>query len=424
MGRELTRRHASSFRALRNPFAFARDVYQYGKLRELTSFVVWELCHKLGVFRKAQYLRFDDTQPYSLDGHAAAPLATQPALEEVFEARGLSVTRSPHNWKLLFITRAGEFFGCLYPDDHVLYRSADRGESLQPLSRFGESIKSIFVSNQGTIFVSAKGALHRSADAGRSFTKAFDFASSESFFRHNNAMTETPTRTLIVGEYGNVWEHTTWRRMAYLYFSSDDGATWHTSDFLIKSGANKHVHLVKYSSVLKKVFVADGDNRKKLWVTDASSAAELRDPSRWKVVNRFHIQMGGYTSVVEGVDKVVFGTDYQGGTNFIVETADGRSFEKTVVPDPYRRSPIDNMVRRDSGRGAELWANLPYSTGSSRALLMYTADAGRSWRRLIEYSRSTHKVWLLTASTEGAAELHLSIEDLRNGDRVVYRIAG
>lgn len=314
MGRELTKRHSSFFEStLKKPFAFARDVYQYGKLRELISFVVWELFHKLGIFPKAQYLHFDDTKAFTPDSRAVAPLASQPGLEQAFTTRGLTITRSTHNWKALFITHAGELVGCLYPDDHVLYKSRDGGEALEPLHSFAESIKSIFVSSENTIFVSVGGAVYRSAAARGAFTKSFDFASPESFFRHNNAMTETPSHTLIVGEYGNVWDRNRWRPLAYLYFSSDNGDTWHKADFLIKRGANKHVHLVKYSKAVNKVFVADGDNTKKLWVSDGSSAAELKDPANWKAVNRFHIQMGGYTSAADCDDKVLFGTDYQGG---------------------------------------------------------------------------------------------------------------
>jgi hypothetical protein len=95
---------------------------------------------------------------------------------------------------------------------------------------------------------------------------------------------------------------------------------------------------------------------------------------------------------------------------------------KRIVPDPYRRSPIDNMVQRKSRTGNEIWANLPYSTANTKCLLMYTADGGRSWNKVIEYNRATHKVWLISSSDEIADELYFSIENLNNSDRVVYKI--
>jgi hypothetical protein len=236
-------------------------------------------------------------------------------------------------------------------------------------------------------------------------------------------MTETPDKTLIIGEYGNVWEENGWRQLAYLYLSSDEGETWQRLDFLINKGTNKHVHLVKYSKLFNKVFMTDGDNYKKLWVCDSPNASDLLNPNKWRPVNKFHIQMGGYTSAVENDEAVLFGTDYQGGTNFIVETRDGEKFTKRIVPDPYRRSPIDNMVHRRSKKGNEIWANLPYSTANTKCLLMYSKDSGRTWKRVLEYSRARHKVWLISSSNEIADALYFSIESLENGDRVVYKVS-
>ena len=133
--------------------------------------------------------------------------------------------------------------------------------------------------------------------------------------------------------------------------------------------------------------------------------------------------MGGYTSVIENDEKILFGTDYQGGTNFVVETTDGEKFTNKIVPDPYRRSPIDNMVQRKSKNGNEIWANLPYSTANTKCLLMYSADGGKSWNKVIEYSGITHKVWLLNSSNEIADVLYFSIENKKSTDRVVYKIA-
>lgn len=424
MGRELTKRHASLFEnKVRNPFSFAHDIYQYGKFRELASFMVWELFHQLKLFPKKKYLKFNNSEALTLGTKSLNSPNFGEKIDRFFKSRALSIIRSDHNWKRLFIIDDKTSFGCLYPNDRDLYKSIDQGKSVVFVERFPERIKSIFISSQNTIFVCVKGAIYRSSDGGSSFEKSLDLGSSESFFRHNNEMTETPDGTLIIGEYGNVWDKSGWRQLAYLYFSSDGGETWERSDFLIKKGINKHVHLVKYSKLFNKVFMADGDNYKKLWVSDSLNASDLQDPDKWRPVNKFHIQMGGYTSVVESDGKILFGTDYQGGTNFIVETEDGETFNKRIVPDPYRRSPIDNMVPRKSKKGTEIWALLPYSTAKTKCLLMVTTDGGENWSKIIEYDRATHRVWLINSSNELTDTLYFSIEDVKNGDRVVYKVA-
>ena len=80
------------------------------------------------------------------------------------------------------------------------------------LARFPERIKSLFVSSHDTVFVCVKGAVYRSADGGKTFEKSLDLGSSESFFRHNNGMTETPDGALVIAEYGNVWNEKEWKK--------------------------------------------------------------------------------------------------------------------------------------------------------------------------------------------------------------------
>lgn len=425
MGRDLTKRYSLPFerKGVKNPFSFIRDVYRYGKLTELVSFMVWELLHQLRLFPKRKYLKLNRGEVLTLENARLNSLDFYQEVDRFFRSRGLSVTSSDHNWKLLFINKNGEIFGCLYPDDRDLYKSSDGGNSVTFVRKFPERIKSIFISSQNTIFVCVKGAVYRSTDNGVSFEKALELGSSASFFRHNNAMTETPNKTLIIGEYGNVWDRGQWRKLAFLYLSSDDGETWDKTDFLIKRGTNKHIHLVKYSRLFDKIFMADGDNYKKLWVSDSSNSTDLQNPDKWRPVNRFHIQMGGHTAVVESDEKLVFGTDYQGGTNFLVETADGENFTSQIIPDPYRRSPINNMVLRKSKNGNEIWASLPHSTGKTRCLLMYTVNGGKSWNKVFEYRKGTHNVSLISSSCAIADEIYVSVLNLKNNDRVVYRIA-
>lgn len=428
MGRDLTqdltKQYASFFgkKGLKKLYHFGQDVYRSGKLREIISFLVWEVLHRLGLFAQKDYLQFSAGAPLTLGTARLAGAEFGEKLAHRLGAQGLTVGRCERNWKLVVIKPDQELWGCLYPNDCDLCKSPDNGQSVVFVHRFPERIKAIFVSSQQTLFVCVKGAVYRSSDQGISFTRTLELGSTESFFRFNNAMTETPNQTLVIGEYGNIWDQSGWRILAYLYFSTDDGVTWRTSDFLIQQGTNKHVHIVKYSPLLNRLMVADGDNYKKLWVSAPLDKFDLNNP-QWHAVNRFHIQMGGYTAVVESQGKVFFGTDYQGGTNFLVESTDGQHFTKKVIPDPYRRSPIDNMVLRKAKHGTEIWANLPFSTANSRCLLMYSADGGQSWHRVIEYNRATHTVWLTSSANEPTDTIYFSVENTQNNHRVVYKVS-
>jgi hypothetical protein len=421
MGNELTRQYSlpSEEKGIKNPIRFIKDIYQSGKSRELTSFVIWELMHRFGLYPKNKYINLENNAPLALDGKNLTSPDFKEDIVQIFKNSGLKINRSDHNWKVLF-TMENDLFGCMYPNDKDLYKSTDNGKSVTLLYSFPETIKSIFVSSQKSLFVCVKGAVYKSSNNSVSFKKVLDLGSHISFFRHNNGMTETPDKTLIIAEYGNIWENNTWRKLAFLYFSFDYGDTWERSDFLIEKGTNKHVHLVKYSHILDKIFMADGDNKKKLWISDPIISSD-REP-KWNLINKFHIQMGGYTSIVEHGDKVVFGTDYQGGTNFLVETKDGKQFDKRIMPDPYRRSPIINMVQRKSNSGIEIWAYLPHSTSKTKCLLMYTKNGGESWIKLIEYNKASHKIWLANSSNEPTEDLYFYIEDRKNKERIVYKI--
>ena len=423
MGHALTNKYSLLFKkkGMKKVFSLAQDIYKYGKFRELVSFAVWEMYHKLGLFHKQDYLIFNNREAIKLENEGLAGSQFNEKVTQFFASRGLNAVRCEHNWKLLYTNNKGEIFGCLYPDDCDLYKSIDGGKTIVFIKRFEEDIKSIFISSQNTIFVCVKGSLYKSSDGGVSFKKTLELGSPISFFRFNNAMTETPNKTLVGAEYGNIYDKNGWKKLAYLYYSSDDGETWKTSDFLIQKGTNKHVHIVKYSPLLNKLMMADGDNYKKLWLSDSLDVSDPANPD-WKPVNKFHIQMGGYTSVVESDGRIFFGTDYQGGTNFIVESTDGKNFTRKIVPDPYRRSPIDNMVLRKAKRGNEIWANLPFSTANTKCLLMYSADDGKSWHKVFEYNRSTHTVWLVSSSNEIVEALFFSVEDSKNNTRVVYKL--
>lgn len=420
---DLTKQYASLFegKGVKKIFMLARDIYRSGKLYEMISFAVWEMAHRLRIFPIKDYLLFKNRDAIALGKDELSGAAFDQKVSQFFARRGLQAARCEHKWKLVFTHTNGDLYGCIYPDDCNLYRSIDGGKTVLFVYRFPEQIKSIFISSQGAILVCVRGAIYHSMDGGATFHKALNLSSPISFIRYNNAFTETPDGILYMGEYGNIFDKTGWRKLAFIYSSSDGGRTWRKSDFLIRKGTNKHVHIVRYSKVLNRLMVADGDNYKRLWISGPLATFRFDNPDL-KPVNLLHIQMGGYTSVVESDGKIIFGTDYQGGTNFLVETMDGRTFTKKVVPDPYRRSPIDNMLVRKSAQGNEIWGNLPYSTPNSKCLLMVSADGGTSWEKVFEYSRSNHIVWLISSSIDPTSGLYLSIENTRNNDRVVYKV--
>ena len=122
--------------------------------------------------------------------------------------------------------------------------------------------------------------------------------------------------------------------LASLYVSKDGGSHWEKTDFLQQQGVNKHIHLVKYSARLKQLFLTDGDNKKQLWRNEGLQKFTQQDSKRlfgWQLLNRFHWQMGGYTSMLNHDEGVMFGTDYLGGTNFMVHTDNGLAFRREVI---------------------------------------------------------------------------------------------
>ena len=204
----------------------------------------------------------------------------------------------------------------------------------------------------------------------------------------------------------------------------------HTSDFLLRQGVNKHIHLVQYSPLLNALFLTDGDNKKQAWINTALSHFDSPSTTKndgWNLLNRYHHQTGGYTSMAETDEAVLFGSDYLGGTNFMVRTEDGHRLERFVLPDPYRRSPIMNMVSRQTTTGTEIWA-MSYSCLSTKdkSLLMYTRDSGKTWVRVLEFDGTRNEVRLASSSRYPSDTLYISItafdSQLKKHRHTVYKL--
>src|SRR6266508_4555462 len=164
MGQEdLTKQYSVLFgnKKGKNLFSFVQDVYKSGKSREIVSFIVWELFHKLGLFAKKDYLIFNNTEALTLEAGLNS-LDFRERIDSFFSSQELGIVISNHSWKLLFKNNDGEIFGCLYPEDRDLYKSIDNGKSIIFIKRFPERIKSIFISSQRTIFICVMGAIYKS----------------------------------------------------------------------------------------------------------------------------------------------------------------------------------------------------------------------------------------------------------------------
>ena len=130
MRRDLTKKYSTLFeiKGMKRIFSFAQDVYRFGKLRELSSFAVWEILHKLGLFPKKDYLVFEKREAIKLNGKSLFGAEFDVKTTAFFANNGLQAVKSKLNWKLLYFHK-GEIFGSLYPDDCDLYKSMDGGKT-------------------------------------------------------------------------------------------------------------------------------------------------------------------------------------------------------------------------------------------------------------------------------------------------------
>lgn len=393
---------------------FLLDIQRVGKLSELISFVLWETMHRLRLYQAGnQYVRFTDDSYLSIRNEEN--LTGNLIFGSFIAEQGLCFQAVDVDWKYCVQTRGGVLLGCCYSQGNALVYSDNQSESAVLLYTFGHPITSLFINQQDVLFVCSNGVVYKSDDLGNSFKSVLSLSTSISYFLFNNGMTELPDQTLMIGEYGSIWRGKNWQNLAFLYYSFDGGDTWNTSDFLMRQGVTKHIHLVKYCSRLKSVLLTDGDNKKQLWMNTTLSHYNKqadRQKTGWRLINKFHHQTGGYMSMAETDEAVLFGSDYLGGTNFIVSTTNGKQFRKLVLPDPYRRSPVMNMITRQSSSGNEIWA-VSYSclSGKAKSLLMCTKDSGQSWAKVIEFDGTKNEVRLASSSSMLSDTLYISITD-------------
>ncbi|SFE47389.1 WD40/YVTN/BNR-like repeat-containing protein [Spirosoma endophyticum] len=393
-------------------WGFLLSIYRVGKLRELSSFCYWEVNHRFKLYRPSRYILFQK-QACLLLNHQGELSDQASLVNDQIALEAVGFERLMTDWKYCIEAADYTLWGCRFSNPTALYHSENQLSTPVLVHSFTGAISSMFISRNSTLFVCCDGLIYRSMNRGISFEAVLHLSSSVSYFLYNNGMTELPNQVLLLGEYGSIWNKNSWQNLAFLYYSTDGGQTWNRTDFLQRSGVNKHIHVVRYSPHLKAIVLTDGDNRKQLWLnstlTHFSEQVSKKQPG-WRLVNRFHHQMGGYLSMAETGTSILLGSDYLGGTNFLIQTQDGRRFEKKVMSDPYRRSPVVNMVTRETPTGNEIWA-ITYSCLSShnRCLLMYTKDSGKTWVKVIDFDGTQNEVRLVTSSVNPSSLLFISI---------------
>ncbi len=409
---------------LRLAYQFVQHVYRTGKTRELSSFLIWELQYRLGFFTRNKVLTFNQ-QPISIPFIQDSLKTT---IDTLSLGEAVTITKTTIDWKYCFEDAQGQLWGCEFGNDTTLITSTNH-ITTTVIAVFPASIRSLYVNRAGAVFVCAQGILYRSQPDYGEFTNVLSLTTTESHFLFNRGITELPNGTLLLGEYASIWTNNKWTNLANLHIGTNEGLNWHKSDFLIRQGVNKHIHLIQYASRLNQLFLTDGDNKKQLWCNQScTNLIELANQNKpgWRLLNQFHIQTGGYTSMVEHDEGIVFGTDYLGGTNFLIHTTDGLRFEKVVLPDPYRRSPVINMVKRQIEGKTEIWALLHNSIiPKAKCLLMRSTDYGRTWARIIEYDGCKHEIQLVSTSHGASQVVYFCIRHFDNGQEMsrTYQIS-
>lgn len=402
---------------------FLFTVYKSGKIRELISFVIWEILYKLNLLGKP--IQFNANTPILLnEDHLDKEILVKELNHLLQDNQFSAESIDKLQLKMIFLVGKKEGWACPLLESNVLLHLKIENNTYNILHKysFPTSIQSIFVNTSSSVFVATNGLILRSDKQNREvFEEVIQLSYPKSTFLFYNGMEELPNGVLLLGEYGNVWQDMGWVCIANLYYSFDGGKKWVKTDFLIKQGVNKHVHIIKYFQHCAKLILTDGDNKKQIWIKNNSLnfSETTQKHEDWKLLTRFHIQMGGYTAAAELGKKAILGTDYLGGTNFIVETDDFVHFKKEFLPNPYRRAIVETLQTTKH----LLWALIfPPTFNNSRGLLMIKKEGDRHWQKLIEYNRIHYAVRIVSNSLIDTHSIIISIIHKKTKENFLFTL--
>lgn len=377
------------------------NLFRAKKIVELLSFIYWEIQYNLSFYKKDEVLKFLEIDPLCEFKHIKQ--------EMNIISSGYKITNNKYNWSYS-AENFSSLWGCLFEDETKLYQLISKNKLVE-CYQFDNKITGLYIDKLNNIYTCVKGIIYKSKDNGYTFKKVLELSTEKSYFL-KDAFTETPSGELFIGEYANIWKNNDWVFVGYLYHSKDNGDNWEILDFLKHQNVNKHIHIVKWSNLINGLILSEGDNKKRIWFTKSNTNLNTTSnisEDGWKKVNKYHIQKGGHTAIVELNGEIIFGSDYMGGTNFLISTKDMLQFNEKVVPNPHRRCLFRRMMVRINKNGeSEIWTNLNFEYGGGvKCLIMVSVDLGKTWRKVIQYDGKQFKVRMISYSNHIAKELYI-----------------
>ena len=124
---------------------------------------------------------------------------------------------------------------------------------------------------------------------------------------------------------------------AYLYVRRPGEGCWTTVSTLARR-VDKHCHIVVFDSESQVFYVTSGDTRKMLARLDlrgSQAKLDILSAGAWKT--------GGYMCAAPWEGGLMCGTDYTGGTNYLVSIRDSSIRGKEVLRNPFRRSIVGSI---------------------------------------------------------------------------------
>lgn len=240
----------------------------------------------------------------------------------------------------------------------------------------------------GRLYFFVEGSLFSLREGEEVCSEALTLTSVESTVLDQGIATD-PHGTLVVGEYlHDLMEESG----AYVYVRRAGHDRWDMIDTLARR-ADKHCHIAVFDPAAGLFYVTCGDSRKML-----ATLAVNGNGSRLDIVSDSAGKTGGYLCAAPLDGGLLCGTDYTGGTNFLVLVRGGRIRCKEVLRGRYRRCVVTSI---DAASDSHLFAawNMGHLPGSRNGLLL-RSPAGT---RPLCYSDDPEVTFELFSTPDGLA---------------------